>query len=211
MNISYKKGHCLKLENRKEIKTIFNKNQYISLQKFLSQNCEKLFDERIVNSIYLDTKNLDVYKNNITNDSETSKYRFRYYEDEFNTIRYEKKINFLGKKTKFFDKNVKYKENFNSPYIIDNLYLFPISIVKFKRNYYSYSNIRLTIDENITFFKPLNKNIGFTKFKENKIIVEQKILNANDDSIEKNLVFPSEKYSKFLKSIETLYPNEIVV
>ena len=98
MNISYKKGHCLKLENRKEIKTIFNKNQYISLQKFLSQNCEKLFDERIVNSIYLDTKNLDVYKNNITNDTETSKYRFRYYEDEFNTIRYEKKINFLGKK-----------------------------------------------------------------------------------------------------------------
>ena len=83
--------------------------------------------------------------------------------------------------------------------------------MKFKRNYYSYSNIRLTIDENITFFKPLNKNIGFTKFNENKIIVEQKILNANDDSIEKNLVFPSEKYSKFLKSIESLYPNEIVV
>ena len=211
MNILYKKDRNLKLENRKEIKTIFNKNQSIFLQMFVNQNCKKLYDERVINSIYLDTKNLDVYKSNTTNDSETSKYRFRYYDDEFNKIKYEKKTNLLGKKTKSFNENVKFNTNYDIPYIINNLYLFPISIVQFKRNYYSFDNIRLTIDENITFTKPTNKNIGFVKFNENKIIVEQKILNPNDDSIEKNLLFTSEKYSKFLTSIETLYPNEIVV
>ena len=55
---------------------------------FVNQNCKKLYDERVINSIYLDTKNLDVYKSNTTNDSETSKYRFRYYDDEFNKIKY---------------------------------------------------------------------------------------------------------------------------
>ena len=68
----------MKLENRKEIKRVFKKNQRIFLKKFISQNCKKLYDERIVNSIYLDTKNLDIYKSNITIDTETSKYRFRY-------------------------------------------------------------------------------------------------------------------------------------
>jgi len=49
------------------------------------------------------------------------------------------------------------------------------------------------------------------EYFENKIVVEQKILNKNDDSIEKNLIFQAEKYSKFLRSIEKIYPNKIRV
>jgi len=45
---------------------------------------------------------------------------------------------------------------------------------------------------------------------ENKIILEQKILNSNEDNIEKNLLFPSEKYSKFLTSIEKMYAKNIL-
>jgi len=47
------------------------------------------------------------------------------------------------------------------------------------------------------------------RIKQNIIIIEQKILNSNDDSIEKNLLFPQRKYSKFIESFKALYPLQM--
>jgi len=200
----------LKLESRKELKAIFDINDGIKLKKFLTENCKQLFEERIINSIYLDTHKLDVYRQAVSNDFENCKYRFRFYRNEINQARFEKKLNSYGKKYKIFDENIQYKNSF-APYNIESLYLFPITLVKYKRNYFSYKNIRLTVDEEIRFSKPDIKDLNNFEYFENKIVVEQKILNKNDDSIEKNLIFQAEKYSKFLRSIEKIYPNKIRV
>lgn len=195
------------MEVRKEIKTVIDSKSEREILMFLKNNCDFLFPQRSVNSIYLDTKNFDIYKINNFEDVDTFKYRFRYYGKKSSDFNFEKKYNNGGQKYKLVNKEFKYDENRISPYHYDNYLLYPVTHVSFVRKYFKYKNIRITLDSNIKFKKPLNQDLNPIVISEKKIIVEQKILDSFDSKIETNLLFRPGKYSKFMKSIEYLYPN----
>ena len=197
------------LENRKEFKYFIPENEYSKLMYKIEKNCQEIYEKRVINSIYLDTNDFLIFKNNLEKDSETIKYRFRFYDKNLNNNKFEKKINKNGFKFKLTNTEYFYNKNNTAPYTIDNLHLYPKSIVRFNRSYYKYKNTRVTIDRNLEFVKPLMYDLNEFKKKQKLIIIEQKILNSNDDSIEKNLLYPQRKYSKFIESIRSLYPKII--
>ena len=87
-------------------------------------------------------------------------------------------------------------------YSIEKLRLVPITKVEFTRSYFKYKNIRITLDENITFSKTENKDLNPKPFVENRFIIEQKILDSNDSSIEKNLLFSTENTLSFQNQLK---------
>lgn len=195
------------MEVRKELKTVIDKQSEREILIFLEKNCNLLYPERTINSIYLDTKNFDIYKLNNFEDVDTFKYRFRYYGEKNRESYFEQKFNKSGQKFKLVNKKLKYDEKRISPYLYEKYLLYPITHVSFVRKYFKYKNIRITLDSKIKFKKPPTQDLNSRFINEEKIIVEQKILDSRDSKIENNLLFRPEKYSKFMKSIEYLYPN----
>lgn len=195
------------MEARKELKTVIAKQSEREILEFLKNNCDLLYPDRVLNSIYLDTKNFDIYKINQFEDVDTFKYRFRYYGENSTESYFEQKFNKRGQKFKLVNKKFKYDENRASPYHHENYLLYPVTHVSFVRKYFKYKNIRITLDANIKFKKPPTRDLNSRVINEEKIILEQKILDSRDNKIENNLLFRPGKYSKFMKSIEYLYPN----
>ena len=195
------------MEVRKELKTVIAKQSEREILEFLKNNCDLLYPDRVLNSIYLDTKNFDIYKINQFEDVDTFKYRFRYYGKNSTESYFEQKFNKRGQKFKLVNKKFKYDENRASPYHHENYLLYPVTHVSFVRKYFKYKNIRITLDTNIKFKKPPTRDLNSRVINEEKIILEQKILDSRDNKIENNLLFRPGKYSKFMKSIEYLYPN----
>jgi len=197
------------LENRKEFKYFVPENEDSKLILKIEQNCQEIYKKRAINSIYLDTVDFSIFKNNLERDSETVKYRFRFYDKNIQNNKFEKKININGTKFKLTNTEYFYRQNNIGPYMIDNLILYPKALVRFDRSYYKYKNTRVTVDKNLEFVKPIMHDLNEFRIKQNIIIIEQKILNSNDDSIEKNLLFPQRKYSKFIESFKALYPLQM--
>ena len=79
-------------ESRIEKKFVLGKYKEDFLTRFLLINgFTKHFDNRIINSIYLDTINFDFAKDNINGVSERKKIRLRWYDDNLNKIFIEQK------------------------------------------------------------------------------------------------------------------------
>ena len=195
----------MSLENRKEFKTIYKLKDLNIVKNELIRKYDILYPTRKINSIYLDTANFKIYKLNNLEDVDTYKYRFRYYENDIYSAILEKKFTSCGNKYKLKFPEIAMKIKSLNTYSIEKLHLVPVTKVEFTRSYFKYKNIRITLDENITFSKTENKDLNPKPFVENQFIIEQKILDSNDSSIEKNLLFSTEKYSKFSKSVEVLY------
>lgn len=155
----------MKLEDsRIEKKFILGKYKEDYFEKLLKiNNFKKIFPDRIINSIYIDTSNYDFVKNNINGVSERKKIRFRWYNNNLNKIYIEEKkknnfnvsknierIEFLinnnellkSLKDNFHKIKFKNKNNFNYKFILKTNY---------KRSYWlsNSKKIRATIDVDI--------------------------------------------------------------
>ena len=87
---------------RHEIKIPIQKNFDSNFKDLINfnRNIKKSFRDRIINSIYFDTENLSLAQNNLSGISKRSKYRIRWYNDDFKNLNYEIKFkkNNLGNK-----------------------------------------------------------------------------------------------------------------
>ena len=100
-----RKGLYSMNEVRKEYKFVYSNSQLIKFFDFYNHNIEKIFPNRVVQSLYLDTVNFKLYYQSLDNDAEKEKLRYRMYNNS-NSLYFEKKINSpLGK----FKKKVDYK------------------------------------------------------------------------------------------------------
>ena len=142
------------------------------------KNLKKQHDNRIISSIYFDTKDLTLASYNIEGINNRYKFRIRWYNNDTNIFRYEikKKINKLSQKKTYTSNKPLDKKNINlfskknldlinqldneDKFIINNLNLLPIIKVEYLREYLIYKNkVRLTIDH-----RPIYKMINCQNF-----------------------------------------------
>ena len=185
-------------QKRHEIKFIINKKEKIN---FISKNhLNKIFPDRIVESIYFDTKDLQFFSLSEEGVTPRFKIRLRGYNNE-------KPSNLEIKKTKNYhrEKIVLKNFQFNSFELHKTLKNMGINNivdqkirVKYLRSYYELKDLgRITMDENIEFFNP-SKEFRNPK-KINKIILEVKIQRKEIDKnhVEKIINLKESRFSKY--------------
>ena len=182
-------------------------------------NLKKTYSDRLIKSIYFDTKNLYLAQQNIDGFSSRFKIRERFYDDEENShLEIKNKNNKLVEK--FFFKNFKYSSN-KGLIIFDQLKelhkypktffflnsnkFFKTSIVQYKREYYNVDeNFRFTLDKDISFFNFLNNKKSIEK-KFKYAILELKSLDLDNYKIINYLnklnIYPK-RFSKYVQSLQ---------
>ena len=192
-------------QKRHEIKFIINKKEKIN---FINKNnLNKIFPDRIVESIYFDTKDLQFFSLSEEGVTPRFKIRLRGYNNE-------KPSNLEIKKTKNYhrEKIVLKNFQFNSFELHKTLKNMGINNivdqkirVKYLRSYYELKDLgRITMDENIEFFNP-SKEFRNPK-KINKIILEVKIQRKEIDKnhVEKIINLKESRFSKYCVGINCL-------
>ena len=192
-------------QKRHEIKFIINKKEKIN---FINKNyLNKIFPDRIVESIYFDTKDLQFFSLSEEGVTPRFKIRLRGYNNE-------KPSNLEIKKTKNYhrEKIVLKNFQFNSFELHKTLKSMGINNivdqkirVKYLRSYYELKDLgRITMDENIEFFNP-SKEFKNPK-KINKIILEVKIQRKEIDKnhVEKIINLKESRFSKYCVGINCL-------
>ena len=192
-------------QKRHEIKFIINKKEKIN---FINKNhLNKIFPDRIVESIYFDTKDLQFFSLSEEGVTPRFKIRLRGYNNE-------KPSNLEIKKTKNYhrEKIVLKNFQFNSFDLHKTLKSMGINHivdqkirVKYLRSYYELKDLgRITMDENIEFFNP-SKEFRNPK-KINKIILEVKIQKKEIDKnqVEKIINLKESRFSKYCVGINCL-------
>ena len=192
-------------QKRHEIKFIINKKEKIN---FINKNhLNKIFPDRIVESIYFDTKDLQFFSLSEEGVTPRFKIRLRGYNNE-------KPSNLEIKKTKNYhrEKIVIKNFQFNSFELHKTLKNMGINNivdqkirVKYLRSYYELKDLgRITMDENIEFFNP-SKEFRNPK-KINKIILEVKIQRKEIDKnhVEKIINLKESRFSKYCVGINCL-------
>lgn len=143
---------------------------YLSLiVVFLKSNgFKEIYNKRIINSLYYESDNLDLYQDSINGLNEKQKIRLRFYDSNSKKwqIEYKKKIEFLNEKiyldfknnnnlipVHYLDKNYLIK-NLNAPKIIDCFYK-PKVFISYTRLYFISHDkeLRITLDFGIYFMK----------------------------------------------------------
>ena len=192
-------------QKRHEIKFIINKKEKIN---FINKNhLNKIFPDRIVESIYFDTKDLQFFSLSEEGVTPRFKIRLRGYNNE-------KPSNLEIKKTKNYHREKIILKNFqfNSFELHKTLKSMGINNivdqkirVKYLRSYYELKDLgRITMDENIEFFYP-SKEFRNPK-KINKIILEVKIQRKEIDKnyVEKIINLKESRFSKYCVGINCL-------
>lgn len=192
-------------QKRHEIKFIINKKEKIN---FINKNhLNKIFPDRIVESIYFDTKDFQFFSLSEEGVTPRFKIRLRGYNNE-------KPSNLEIKKTKNYhrEKIVLKNFQFNSFELHKTLKSMGINNivdqkirVKYLRSYYELKDLgRITMDENIEFFNP-SKEFRNPK-KINKIILEVKIQRKEIDKnhVEKIINLKESRFSKYCVGINCL-------
>ena len=195
VKINYKDLDKLDFRNEKKLIFYQSENYLLNLLRFLE--FKEIYEKRKINSIYLDTFDLNDFKDTVDGEKQRSKLRMRWYGQTFNsTIK-----PILENKIKINNKNFKIKQNLKNLQILNDLsynkikkYLNdaevqdPNILVKFQRRnpnifisydrrYYMFKNIRITMDSNLhyrDFYK--NNKISKNDFikKKNFHILEMK-------------------------------------
>ena len=179
----------------------------------------KQYEDRYVNSIYFDNKNLDSVKENLDGVVSKKKIRLRWY-GSHNLIQNPRlevklKMGYLNTKKIFELKNFKIKFSENN---LNNIHSILLKKYNFLNNYkivtsthyirkYFISiinNIRATIDTDI-FYKKLRQLNNFNlNNKDSRPILELKYKTADDDYVRTNLKNLTLRFSKNSKYINSL-------
>lgn len=198
---------------RIEFKVDIDKTKKITFLNFLKNNkANTLYEKRLINSIYFDNKNFEMYFDSVEGLSPRKKIRLRYYGkekknlDDVKILLEHKYTNYSGrsKNSIYIDNHIRLFKNG----ILDSKYgiCYPKTLVSYLRSYYSIKDFRFTLDENIRF-KVYNDNItSCNQSSIDEIIVEIKTNNIEKiDEMKKKFPFSEIRFSKYCKSIEKLF------
>ena len=127
-----------KSEYRLEKKFIIEENNISSFKAYLATNFfKKAYPDREVNSIYVDTINLDDLSDNINGIKRRTKHRFRWYEKKLDHVQFEQKNkhNFYGWKNKLLAGSFtldKLSPNSSGSTISPPVQLYPLAYINLK-------------------------------------------------------------------------------
>ena len=221
-NARYERKFLISNLDLREVESVIKFNPFIF---------SEIFYKRRVNNIYLDSLDFENYMDNIQGNSDRVKIRIRWYGEMFGLIEkpvLEIKIkqNKLGEKRRFplkpfvLDKRVSndflQKKVFNKSnlpaWLIETLKLYKVSLLNsYKRRYFISRDkqYRITLDEDLIFFKIGNRNNSFKEkiLDKKNTILELKYNRKNDwkaSQITQYFPFRMTKSSKYVYGLELL-------
>lgn len=193
--------------NLKDFDEIFIKKNILN-----STNLNKIYEDRIINSIYFDTNNFICANDNLSGQSARKKFRLRSYNNNSN-YNFEIKIKenkltrkiLLNKNIFLKNQNIKFQKINN---FLKKNYLIKICKISYLRSYYKFKDLRVTYDRNLKYESLINNN-GFSKMKSKDKILEIKYKHSNQNI--KNLNYftfrlptTASRNSKYLNSLNEL-------
>ena len=186
---------------RSEIKFPFKLNKLWVVFDYLNKNnFSKLFDKRFVTSVYFDNNGICYHESN-EGILPRYKYRLRGYNNE-NFFNFEKKISSFDGRFKDINKisSIQSKNLIKTGFVDDKYgHLKPVIITSYWRSYFTNQNIRITLDESISY-KKYNSEISVNEFMN---VVEIKSNNPNYVKFFRNeFPFNDQRFSKFSRAYE---------
>ncbi len=196
----------MSFRNEEKIRVVTSK--IFILKNWINENLGIiLFPTRIINSIYFDNQNYSMYHHSTEGVVPRKKIRLRNYDKEFffaKNINKEIKISSVEGRYKILEK-VKDPLELMKFGIYDQNYglCLPVLNVTYKRSYYKIKNIRLTLDEKITYKKIVNQEISKFSTFDNYNIAELKFDSGKSIGfVSQNFPFERARFSKYCRGIE---------
>tara|TARA_Y100000389_G_scaffold181219_1_gene196636 strand:+ start:227 stop:820 length:594 start_codon:yes stop_codon:yes gene_type:complete len=191
---------------RKEIKLKIDSSKLIEFKNFLiEKQFDEQFPERLIESIYFDNQNFDMFIDSIEGTIPRKKIRIRSY-NKMNRYFYEEKISSFEnrfKTSKLLDDHQKLLKDgtLDKSYGICKNKL----TVSYLRKYYKLNEFRVTIDRCLKF-KKFSKNFRLiNKYESQDIAVEVKCpAETPNEKIFKIFPFEQIRFSKYSEAIEKL-------
>jgi hypothetical protein len=190
-----------------------------------------IFYPRYVNNIYLDSNELDFFRDNVSGKGSRKKARVRWYGDQTGYIGkpvLELKVRegMLGDKISFRLQPFTLNQDFtyqtllqvfkqsDLPFWVEELllHLKPTLLNRYKRNYFiSFDqNFRITLDDELAYYAiRVNNNTFSERYFTSNVIVELKYNREFDDvapAVTNKIPFRLTKSSKYVNGIELLNP-----
>ena len=189
---------------RIEDKLFFKPENILQFKNFLkNKSAKKLYENRIIRSLYFDNINLDMSRDSVEGSVPRKKIRIRhdpnskdknyYLEVKTSSVEGRYKTRKIIKKDDFesYKKNGIFDSNYGT--CIPNFY------VSYKREYVKIGDVRISIDEEISYENYLSNSVFF----DNKLIVELKTsINKNLDDFIKDFPFQKIRFSKYCFAVE---------
>lgn len=190
-------------EFRKEYKRVLKKPESINFFNKFEDSIEVLHKERTVVSLYFDNIDFGLYKSSMLKDVNTQKLRIRNYEGEDDFFKEVKKNTYSGKYKTVSKLNINSFDEILQT-TLDGQTLYPSLYTKYKRNYYTFENCRLTLDTDIKFISHKFRSQSQKNYYFPNEVLEFKLLNGNLD-IEKYIDTNPVAFSKYNYAVEKLY------
>ncbi len=192
---------------RTEEKLYIKSENLIQFKEYLAKkSVKKIHHPRIIQSLYFDNLNLDMYNDSIEGCVPRKKIRIRNYPNDS-----DKKIYFEIKNSSVEGRfktrkiiGINNFENYKSIGIFDNQYgvCYPKIFVKYEREYFVLNDVRISIDREIKYID-YKTNI---EISDNRIIVELKTsINKNLDELREDYPMQRIRFSKYCFGIQSLY------
>jgi len=194
---------------RFEEKILFHISDYLKIRKFISNSGGiEIYPKRKISSIYFENLHNEMYLNSEEGCLPRKKIRIRTYPKDGNNLNFffETKISSVEGRYKISKKLSKLNyENFLEKGFFDNLYgvCYPKLWVTYFREYYSISNQRITLDQNIVY-----NGFKSTRSARNNddIILEIKSTDKmKKDFLDYNIPFQKLRISKYCEGFNKLF------
>ncbi len=160
-----------------------------------------LHPSRLINSCYFDNSELKSFHESEEGVVPRKKFRIRWY-NKSNIFTKEIKISSIEGRFKYQKKilNIHKSDELFDIKIFDKLYgeLIPVLIISYEREYFSFNDLRITFDKNIsyTFIKSFSK----PTFKDSECVMEVKVpIDCDDGYIENLIHLPTSRFSKYTR------------
>ena len=189
---------------RKEKKFRVTVSDYHEFQDHLhQQGMETLFEPRIINSVYFDTIDLNMFNDSEEGVLPRKKVRIRWY-DNHKIFTLENKVSSIEGR---FKVTSKLKNSISDNELLtrnrtDKQYghIQPVLKVSYERSYFMFNEMRITFDKNITY-----QNLKYTNkrnYYEPERVIEIKVpANCPDDFVEQLIPYPTARFSKYSRGI----------
>ena len=199
-----RKGQCSMLETRKEYKFIMSKSELESFKEFNDTNLVTLHQPRYIESLYLDSWALDIYK--MSDDLDVDKFKYRFRKAVDGKIYSEVKINTAN--GKFKEKTSTEYQNFEQIKSVNynKMTLHPSLYVFYEREYFNlFDSVRVTIDKNISYKSAECRSLVNLQKRTDKIVLEYKYLDDRKLDIENYFFKNPITFSKYVDGINKVY------
>ena len=189
---------------RKEKKFRLSYSDMYNLREELFRNgMKELHLPRLVNSCYFDNYMLSMFHESEEGVLPRKKFRVRWYNEE-NIFTKETKVSSVEGRFKYTEKldQLNSIQEVKEIDICDQMYgyLKPTLIVSYKREYFSYEDLRITIDTSIGYID-LRKAISQNYLDDECVMEIKTSIDTPDDYIEKVIPNPTSRFSKYSRGL----------